>query len=400
MRGEVKQVSLFTGVGGFDLGFERAGFESTLQCELDTSCRSVLERHWPGVERVSDVRDLNSGESPTVLSFGSPCQDLSVAGKRAGLAGSRSGLFHEAIRVIGALRPEFAVWENVGGAYSSDLGRDFGVALDSLAEAGAVDIAWRFLDAQWFGLAQRRGRVFVVADFRGERAGQILLEPEGVPGNPPARREAGQEVAASVGGGASGAGRTTEEIGEQVVVTPVGIDGGDVGFALRSNASHSGDKGDGGVNTTMVVAKPLAGHHHRTDLDNETYVVRTAHTQANGHNVAKGMAHTLESGGGQAVYVPEVMATLNVGDAQKWGSNQWVNEGKAIVTGRVRRLTPTECERLQGFPDGWTRYGADGKEMSDTARYRMLGNAVPVPFAEWLAWRIRYAVETHQEERE
>lgn len=369
------QVSLFTGIGGLDLAFHRAGFESVLQCEIDANCRAVLERHWPGVERVSDVRGIGRGhiqpvngasdayagrERPdasgsTVLHFGSPCQDLSVAGKRAGLAGARSGLFHEAVRVIKELRPEFAVWENVGGAYSSDLGRDFGRALDSLAEAGALDIAWRFLDAQWFGLAQRRGRVLVVADFRGERAGQILLEPEGVSGNPPARRAQGQDVAASVGDGIEGASG----------MTPVGIEGGDVGFALRSNASHSGDKGDGGINTTMVVAKPLAGHHHRIDLDNETYVVRTAQTSANGHGVARDVTHTLDGAEGQAV----------------------------MATGHVRRLTPTECERLQGFPDGWTRWGADGKEMSDTARYRMLGNAVAVPVAEFLAWRIRVAKE-------
>src|SRR5690606_1758225 len=128
-----------------------------------------------------------------VITFGSPCQDLSVAGKRAGLDGERSSMFFEALRVFREMReatnggsPALVVWENVPGAFSSNGGRDFAYVLAGLAELGAVDIAWRVLDAQYFGVAQRRRRVFVIADFGGERAAEILFEREGVRRHPPA----------------------------------------------------------------------------------------------------------------------------------------------------------------------------------------------------------------------
>ena len=178
--------SLFAGVGGFDIGMEAAGWGCAWQVEWDQQCQQVLARHWPDVPRWGDVRDVIGSELPRVdlITFGSPCQDLSVAGKRAGLDGSRSGLFFEAIRIIQEMRddtngwyPRFAVWENVVGALSSNHGHDFATALDSLAEIGALDIAWRVLDARWFGVPQRRRRIFVVADFGGELARALLAEP-------------------------------------------------------------------------------------------------------------------------------------------------------------------------------------------------------------------------------
>lgn len=167
-------ISLFAGVGGIDLGLEEAGWECRAQVEWDPACQQVLARHWPDVPRWGDVRDVSGYELPPVemITFGSPCQDLSVAGKRAGLSGERSGLFYEAVRIIKEMRdatesvfPRWAVWENVAGAFSSNGGADFGAVLDALAECGAVDISWACLDAQWFGVPQRRRRVFVVACF-------------------------------------------------------------------------------------------------------------------------------------------------------------------------------------------------------------------------------------------
>lgn len=178
--------SLFAGIGGFDLGFERAGFKTLWQCEIDKAAQGVLRRHFPEAQLHSDVREVGAHNlvPVDVLTFGSPCQDVSLAGKRAGLAGNRSGLFHEAIRVIRELRerygkPDFAIWENVLGAFSSNGGRDFAVVLQELADIGASDIAWRVLDSQWFGVPQRRRRIFLVADFGGARAGQILSISQG-----------------------------------------------------------------------------------------------------------------------------------------------------------------------------------------------------------------------------
>ncbi len=171
--------SLFAGVGGFDLGFEAAGMECCFQVEWDKYCQQVLAYHWPDVPRWSDVSDVKGADLPPVdvITFGSPCQDLSVAGKRAGLDGGRSNLFFEATRIIREMRdatdgvfPRVAVWENVPGAFSSNDGHDFGSVLDGLAESGALGIEWGVLDARWFGVPQRRRRIFVVAEFDPARA--------------------------------------------------------------------------------------------------------------------------------------------------------------------------------------------------------------------------------------
>lgn len=219
--------SLFAGIGGFDLGFERAGFEARWQVEWDRHASAVLARHWPDVARYGDIREVSGHELEPVdvITFGSPCQDLSVAGKRAGLDGDRSSMFFEALRVFREMMeatngrsPTLVVWENVPGAFSSNGGRDFAHVLAGLAELGAVDIAWRVLDAQYFGVAQRRRRVFVVADFGGERAADVLFERESVRGNPPARGTAGQaaarDIAPSIRASGSGVARPGDSRGQ------------------------------------------------------------------------------------------------------------------------------------------------------------------------------------------
>jgi DNA (cytosine-5)-methyltransferase 1 len=180
---EMKVLSLFSGVGGFDLGLERAGMETVFQCEWDKHATNILERHWPDTPRWTDVSTLTGAyvlqHAPIidVVAWGSPCQDLSVAGKRAGLGGERSGLFHEGIRIIKEIReitngqyPRFSIWENVAGALSSSNGADFGEVLYEMDEAGACFSEWRLLDAQYFGVPQRRRRVFVISVFNSATA--------------------------------------------------------------------------------------------------------------------------------------------------------------------------------------------------------------------------------------
>lgn len=193
----VKFGSLFAGVGGFDLGLEAAGWECSWQVEWDPHCQQTLAYHWPHVPRWSDVCDVSGAELPPVdvIAFGSPCQDLSVAGKRAGLEGSRSNLFYEATRIIkemrhatGNLYPRWAIWENVVGALSSRNGDDFEAVLKEMAGIGCYHIEWSVLDAQHFGVPQRRRRVFLIArlatpePFRSPE--QILTVGEGSRGNP------------------------------------------------------------------------------------------------------------------------------------------------------------------------------------------------------------------------
>lgn len=192
MPDELTLGELFAGVGGFTLGFEAAGYTTRWQVEIDEQCQGVLARHWPHTAKYRDIRDVHGAElAPvSVITFGSPCQDLSVAGKRAGLDGRQSVLFYEAIRIIREMRtahtlPTVAVWENVPGALSSNDGRDFGAALDALADLGPMAIAWRELDAQEFGLPHRRRRVLTMATFGNHGARQLLTHTPGVPGHHP-----------------------------------------------------------------------------------------------------------------------------------------------------------------------------------------------------------------------
>jgi len=196
--------SLFSGCGGFDIGFKQAGFKTIWACEIDRQARAVFRRHFPDAELYYDITELNGATlAPVdVLIFGSPCQDLSVAGKRAGLAGARSGLFMEAMRIVDDMapenRPRVAVWENVPGALSSHGGRDFGTVLGEMGKRWG-GIAYRVLDLQYFGPPQRRRRVFVVGHSGGWRsAGEILFEPEGMRWNPPPRREKGSNITSAI----------------------------------------------------------------------------------------------------------------------------------------------------------------------------------------------------------
>ncbi len=210
--------SLFAGVGGFDLGLEAAGWECGWQVEWDPHCQQTLAHHWPTVPRWGDVATVNGADLPLVdvITFGSPCQDLSVAGKRAGLEGSRSGLFFEATRIIKEMRdatgntfPRWAIWENVVGALSSRGGDDFEAVLKEMAGLGPSFIEWAVLDAQFFGVPQRRRRVFVIACFDpaiAERSGtQILAVGEGRARNTskgkPSRQTSTRTLADSVGTG-------------------------------------------------------------------------------------------------------------------------------------------------------------------------------------------------------
>lgn len=216
----MRLLSLFSGVGGFDLGLERAGMTTVAQVEWNKKCQSVLARHWPDVPRWGDVADVRGADLPDcdVVAFGSPCQDLSVAGKRAGMVeGTRSGLFYEAIRIIKELQDDgraatWIVWENVVGALSSNRGHDFAAVLDSLGELGAVDIQWRVLDAQHHGVPQRRRRVFVVACFDPRAAGRPEVLPVGasVRRNPAPSDATRQDVAGRSTGSTSGGGEAVD----------------------------------------------------------------------------------------------------------------------------------------------------------------------------------------------
>ena len=192
--------SLFTGIGGFDLGFERAGMVPAWQVEIDAKCQEVMGYYWPDVEKFGDVRDVGKRNLTPIdlLCGGFPCQDLSVAGKRKGLAGERSGLWFQFARVIGELRPKWVVIENVPGLLSSGDKRDMGILLGQLAKFGYLG-CYRVLDAQFYGVAQRRRRVFIVGCLGDASALQVLFESESSPWDSPPSRKAGQGTAKAIG---------------------------------------------------------------------------------------------------------------------------------------------------------------------------------------------------------
>jgi DNA (cytosine-5)-methyltransferase 1 len=164
--------SLFAGVGGIDLALDSVELQCKFQVEIDENCQQTLSHHWPNVPKYTDIKTVSGYDLPPVdmITFGSPCQDLSTAGKRAGLEGERSGLFYEAVRIIKEMRdktngqyPKISIWENVVGALSSNGGADFGEVLHEMDEAGACFSEWAVLDARYFGVPQRRRRVYLIS---------------------------------------------------------------------------------------------------------------------------------------------------------------------------------------------------------------------------------------------
>ena len=226
----MRAVSLFSGAGGFEIGLERTGIQTVLQAENDPWCLSVLKRHWPEVQRVSDVRSVGREREPARRSTahgvlapvdlwgwqarsglsdgvdlvygGFPCQDLSVAGNRAGFRGERSSLWFEFHRVLSELRPQWCLIENVPGLLSSANGRDMATVLGGLGDLG-YGWAYRVLDARWFGVPQRRRRVFIVGCLGGAAGAQAVLAVcESCGGHPATRREAWEDVAPTLDDGA------------------------------------------------------------------------------------------------------------------------------------------------------------------------------------------------------
>lgn len=319
-------VSLFAGIGGFDLGFEQAGFTVVAQVEKAKQCRELLAAKWPDAAALDDVCTAGAHNLPPcdVITFGFPCQDLSVAGKRAGLAGGRSGLFYHATRIINELTPSYCLFENVPGLLSSSRGNDFERVLREMDRVGYSG-AWRVLDAQWLGVPQRRRRVFGLfscLDSGAERCAEILSLPESLRGHPPPGRKAEEESPSP--------------------------------FAFGAGADRK--------------------HVNRIDDDSRIATQTIGFTQSSFGGYREGCG-TLRASGGDLGGGSETLIV----DAIVSGDNP-----RNIVPARmaVRRLTTTECERMQGFPDGWTA------RFSDTVRYRMLGNAVCVNVAEWIARRM------------
>ncbi len=350
--------SLFDGIGGFPLAASRYGIIPVWASEIEPFPIKVTEHHFPDMKHLGDITQINGGEIEPVdiITFGSPCQDLSVAGKREGLQGERSGLFMDAIRIIRQMRtatggkyPRFAVWENVPGAFSSNKGEDFRAVLEEIAEAEIpmprsgkwatagmvrterVDVAWRTLDAQYWGVPQRRKRIFLVADFGGQCAGEILFIEEGLRGHFAESGKAREEAAGNAG--------TSVKRSSDIIFDPYNNAVSDNCTSLGSNC---------------------------------------------GMSTGRSIVMRMREGGDTAMLVTpyqETVGSLCARDYKGVG-NQYVSEDKCIITPKysVRRLTPLECLRLQGYPDWWL----DIEGASDTAKYKAIGNSVAIVCVDFI----------------
>ena len=342
---EIRLGSLFDGIGVFPLAAVRCGIVPAWASEIEKAPISITKRHFPGMAHLGDVTKLNGGDIPPVhiITFGSPCQNLSQIGNRAGLAGEKSSLFFHAIRIIREMReatnclfPAIAVWENVMGAFSSNDRMDFRAVLSAFTDtdvsmpasgrwagAGMVrgrtpDLCWRLMDAQHWASPRlaRRQRVFVVADFGGQCSHEILFKPRAV-----------QSISAS---------------------------GGDCWLSTAC-----GDRGSFiEAGRRVPITRPFQCYRMRASAKE-----RTAEAFRNSFGLPT-----------------DPFPTLLASTVSPFAF--WYEDDPA--GGCVRFPTETECERLMGLPEGWTKCGADGEEILSAHRYRALGNAIALPCAEYI----------------
>ena len=420
-----KFISLFAGVGGFDLGMEQAGHECVAQVEWDKNAAGVLKHRWPNVPLFCDVSKVSADDLPDAdfITYGFPCQDLSVAGKREGLDGKRSGLFYEATRLIRELRSRgcglrFAVAENVGGLFSADDGLALARCIRELLDCGACETGWRLLDSQYFGVAQRRKRVFIVSDFGGESVDEILAITESLPGHPAPSRKAGK-------GTAGDATKSVGEGGKQEVSTTT-YDNKAIGEIVDSEVSGTitSNTGGGGEtqNPAFILQEGIAFEPRSADGepritgDIKEVVSPTLNCMGGGQRepsvvswngditpkASEDVSVTLRSQqGGEGVGVAFHASQDPIHSEEHspaLGSNATIGYQQNLT---VRRLTPIECERLQGFPDNWTsekmeltleenEWKATGKvlKQADGPRYKQMGNAITVNVGAWIGKQI------------
>lgn len=326
-------VSLFAGVGGFDLGFEEAGMTCVGQVEIDKSANRVLAKHWPDTPRHTDVTtakewadEIGLVGNVDVVCGGFPCQDVSLAGARAGLAGERSKLFWDALSFATHVKAKWIVLENVHGLLSSNNGRDFHTVVTALSDSGFPYVEWRVFDSQFYGVPQRRRRVFIVGHVRNPSRFPLFIDRRSSAGNP----ETGNEPREN----------TSDGSGESITVFGQSSAFGGYSEGVKTFTASMGKRTDDNI---VVFVKSRRAQNVE---DFETWTKEDKSSTLNGFD---------NTGPVRAV-------TLIVN-----------SEEENMQT--VRRLTPVECERLQGFPDGWT----DGE--SNSQRYKQMGNAVTVNVA-------------------
>ena len=402
-------VSLFSGVGGFELAMQQAGIPTIAACEIDKAARGVLADHFPDTHIYHDVkgvtgdslRSLGADPGRTVLTAGWPCQGNSVAGRRGGMDDERSGLWAEVAHILAEFRPAWFIGENVPGLLSVAGGWDYATVIGDMARLG-YGFAWRVLDASRFGVPQRRRRIVLVGHLGddGRAPAQVLLEPEGGGRNPAegitprpifARRTGGsahfRRVSPAVTAKwAKGTGGPAGDEDQNLVLSVTGT----TTHALTAEGWGASEDGTG-RGTPIIYAAEAAStiqagggdRGYRVWAERDVAATLSPADLTSEHRAVELVAFALR--GRDEGALPEVH-----GDGQTVGSLRAASGGSSrdyIAGTTVRRLTPLEAERLQGYPDGWT-LTSNGMAQADSARYKQLGNSIAVPVFVWVAKRL------------
>jgi DNA (cytosine-5)-methyltransferase 1 len=382
---KINQLDLFSGIGGFHLGFEKAGYKVTSYfSEIDPHAIAVYKHKFPNSNYVGSVTDVRGADLPRIdlITFGSPCQDFSLAGKRKGMDGDRSSLILEAIRLIGECRPRVFVWENVKGTFSSNSGEDFAAILQEFANIGGYRLEWQLLNTSWF-LPQNRERIYLVGYSTATKRNWRGVFPIGSKSESdyklPRQQANTNTILQRYGNDAQGSYIIERELYAQIEV--------------KSATSR--------------------GYEEATIGDSINFSQPNSETRRG--RVGKQKAQTLETSCNQGVIEPiftyeaanETVRrnTLVEGEIKALDFyNKAVRDESPTLTDpkhnsvglfdgyRIRRLTPIECERLQGFPDNHTSFGNyDGvvKPMSRNQRYKQCGNAVTVDVVAAVAEKLK-----------
>jgi DNA (cytosine-5)-methyltransferase 1 len=383
----MRYLSLCSGIEAASVAWEPLGWTPVAFAELDSFPSAILLHRFPSVPNLGDINahstwSLEPGTVDLVVG-GTPCQSFSVAGLRAGLADPRGNLALTFLAIVDRLRPEWVIFENVPGLLSANGGRDFGSFLGALAEL-RYGFAYRVLDARHFGVAQRRRRVFVVAnatDWR--RAAAVLFEPESLRRYPPTSRAKGQGAAAS-----------TKDCADTVGTICADSHPG----AYAGQDAYTGRLIPAILSESPPPAPIVLDRAAFNQGENASYPPRIEASETMSSLVARG-PHAVAT----PLAVPFVKSRRahHVDDFETWQEgvtaptlSTFENTGEvratvAVTTAlSVRRLTPVECERLQGFPDDWTSVPFRGKPASDAPRYKAIGNSMAVPVVRWIGERI------------
>jgi len=395
---EINLLDLFSGIGGFHLGLEKAGFKiNSYNSEVDKYAIGVYKNNFKDSTYVGSVTDVRGGQLPRIdaITFGSPCQDFSLAGKRKGMGGNRSSLITEAIRLISECRPRFFIWENVKGTFSSNNGEDFWAIIQAFTNIGGYRLEWQLLNTKWF-LPQNRERVYLVGYIADSSGGQIFpIGASSEPVNGVSRQQGSAcTVLARYEAGANGSYVVERKQSPQEITIKantskgyeVAKEGDTINFSVPTSKTRRGRVGKGVAQTldthcNQAVIGAMRGRNPKNPSNRETGATLEQRLEINSQEISNTLTsvqkdnyvlgYTRDSKGNVTKRNRKSIAnTIHSSTGSGGNTDQFINS--------IRRLTPIECERLQGFPDDWTKYGAELGEISDSQRYKMCGNAVTV----------------------